>query len=128
MAEAVLVDPGAVGSYLLLAEVLTPEQITEVEKMRRLDDLMAEPGPVLLDCLDVVAATDSIRRAARLLHLYHHSVAHRAKRAERQLGFSCLESYGRARLFLAVTLRRLREPQRPFGSEPDGATPPPDDR
>jgi len=127
MAEAVLVDSDAVGGYLQLAEVLTPALISEVRDVRRLDDLMQEQGADLLDCLEVVAVTDSIRKAAGLLHLHHNSVAHRVKRAERQLGFSCLEPYGRTRLFLALTLRRLRESQRLFGSEPDGAPPQPND-
>jgi DNA-binding PucR family transcriptional regulator len=41
--------------------------------------------------------------------LHHNSVATRVQRAERLLGFSITEPYGRSRLLLGLVLRRLRD-------------------
>lgn len=111
--EAVAVDAGELGGYALLADSLTTERISAVEDVRRLDRLVAKFGAEMLVCLEAVAATDSLRKAAGRLHLHHNSVAHRVERAENSLGFSFTEPYGRTRLFLALVLRRLQETSAP---------------
>lgn len=129
--EAVLVEAGHVGSeFLILADMLSPGRIAEVEAVRRLNDLVQDQGPEMLSCLETVAATDSLRKAARHVHLHHNSVAHRVERAERYLGFSFTEPYGRVRLFMLLVLRRLHESGRLLGpdSTPVGARCDPDER
>jgi hypothetical protein len=58
--------------------------------------------------LDLVV-TGSIRQAARALGVHHNSVQHRIAQAERVFGFGLSDVYGRNRLFLALTLRRIRQ-------------------
>lgn len=107
--EAVLVDTASMGGYALLPAHLTPEQIDTVDDVRILDDLRRAYGPDMLVILEAVAATDSVRKAARVVHLHHNSVAQRVTRAEEVLGFRFAEPYGRTRLFLALCLRRVRD-------------------
>ncbi|WP_425825590.1 helix-turn-helix domain-containing protein [Streptomyces fractus] len=107
--EAVLVDAAGLGGYALLAETLSAERIAPVPDVRQLGRLVDEHGEDMLVCLEAVAATDSVRKAARLLHRHHNSVAYRVERAQRYLGYSFTEPYGRTRLFLALVLRRLQE-------------------
>ncbi|MFF3490282.1 helix-turn-helix domain-containing protein [Streptomyces sp. NPDC002795] len=107
--EATLVDAAGIGGYALLAETLSAEQIAPVPDVRQLGRLVDDHGDDMLVCLEAVAATDSVRKAARLLHRHHNSVAYRVERAQRYLGFSFTEPYGRTRLFLALVLRRLHE-------------------
>ncbi|MFJ9176457.1 helix-turn-helix domain-containing protein [Streptomyces sp. NPDC102360] len=107
--EAALVDAAGLGGYALLAETLSAEQIAPVPDVRQLGLLVDDHGDDMLVCLEAVAATDSVRKAARLLHRHHNSVAYRVERAQRYLGFSFTEPYGRTRLFLALVLRRLQE-------------------
>ncbi|MFE5395971.1 helix-turn-helix domain-containing protein [Streptomyces sp. NPDC056568] len=127
--EATLVDGAQLGGYALLAETLTRERIGQVPDVNRLNRLAEEHGEDMLVCLEAVAATESLRKAARLLHRHHNSVAHRVERAERRLGFGVTEPYGRNRLFLALVLRRLQESGHLFpgspADEPDGAPPAP---
>jgi hypothetical protein len=124
--EATLVDGSQLGGYALLAETLTGERIGRVPDVCRLNRLAEEHGEDMLVCLEAVAATDSLRKAARLLHRHHNSVAYRVERAERRLGFSVTEPYGRNRLFLALVLRRLQESGHLFPVDgPDGAPPAP---
>lgn len=128
-AEAVFIDGSELGGYALLAESLDPTQIALVPDVRALRRLVQEYGDEMLVCLEAVAATESLRSAARQLHLHHNSVAHRVERAERILGFSFTAPYGRTRLFLALVLRRLQESSRLF--EPpasDGEEPAPSDQ
>jgi PucR-like helix-turn-helix protein len=108
--EAVAVHYRALGGFAALAERMSPEAIGEVEDVRALDKLATAPaGEELLHTLEIVAATESKRRAATILHLHHNSVAHRVARAEKVLGFSLSEPYARSRLMLALLLRRLRD-------------------
>ncbi|OLO25742.1 hypothetical protein PZ61_0235460 [Streptomyces sp. MNU77] len=113
--EAVLVDGSRLGGFALLAETLSAGQITACPDVRALDRLVDEYGEDMLACLEAVAATESLRKAARVLHRHHNSVAYRVERAERHLDFRFTEPYGRPRLFLALVLRRLRESGRPGG-------------
>jgi len=107
MSEAVLIDAADMGVYAVLAESLSPQRIAGVLDVCRLNELVREQGPDMLVCLEAVSATESVRKAARQLHLHHNSIALRVERAERYLGFSFTEPYGRNRLFLALVLRRL---------------------
>ncbi|MFJ8925661.1 helix-turn-helix domain-containing protein [Streptomyces sp. NPDC102364] len=129
--EATLVDAARLGGYALLAETLSAEQIAPVPDVRQLGRLVDDHGDDMLVCLEAVAATDSVRKAARLLHRHHNSVAYRVERAQRYLGFSFTEPYGRTRLFLALVLRRLQESgdlyradPRPGGTDGSSTEPP----
>lgn len=106
--EGVLVPTEAVNGYDILADALTPEQISCIGDVQALDQVLAVGGPDMLATLDVVA-TGSIRRAARALRVHHNSVLHRVAQAERLFGFGLNDAYGRNRLFLALTLRRIRQ-------------------
>jgi hypothetical protein len=108
--EAVAVRYGSLGGFGALAERMSPEAIAEVPDVQALDELARDSaGEELLHTLEVVASTESIRRAAAILHLHHNSVAHRVARAEKVLGFALAEPYARSRLMLALVLRRLRD-------------------
>ncbi|MFR9803171.1 helix-turn-helix domain-containing protein [Pseudonocardia sp. RS010] len=108
--EAVAVRYPALGGFGALAERMSPEAINEVADVQALDELASESaGEEVLHTLEVVASTESMRRAATILHLHHNSVAHRVTRAEKVLGFSLGEPYARSRLMLALVLRRLRD-------------------
>ena len=108
--EAVGVDAAQVGCFGLLARYVPRDEISATAEVAALDRLAADPGgPELLRTLEAVAATESVRRAAAMIHLHHNSVRHRIERAEKDLGFSVTEPYGRVRLMTALTLRRLRD-------------------
>jgi hypothetical protein len=107
--EAVAVTYWQLGGFGAIAEWMPPDAISDVEDVQALDKLAADSGGAeMLHTLEVVAATESLRRAAVMLHLHHNSVAHRVARAEKVLGFSIAEPYSRSRLMLALVLRRLR--------------------
>ena len=96
------------GSSGMLAERLSADDIDAVEDVRLLNAQVRSDGGEMLQNLDVVVSTQTMRQAARQLHLHRNSVSHRVARAEHQLGFSIAEPYGRNRLFLALLLRRLQ--------------------
>jgi DNA-binding PucR family transcriptional regulator len=113
--EAILIDASSLGGYAILAEHLSAEALAGVADVQRIDLLYRENGGAeMLNTLLAVAATDSLRRAARIVHLHHNSVAHRVERAEKVLGFRCTEPYGRTRLLLILTLHRLLESRKLF--------------
>lgn len=114
VSDAVMIDSASLGAYAILAEELTAEGIAQIADVQRLDRLYQECGPEMLRTMLAVAATDSLRMAARTVHMHHNSVAHRVERAEKVLGFSCTEPYGRARLLLTLTLHRLLESRKLF--------------
>lgn len=107
--ESVVLDAAIVGGYGLFARELAAERIAEVADVQALDRLVEVEGPDLLRTLDAVVATGSMRKAAERINTHHNSVTQRVARVERGLGFGVGEPYGRNRLFLAVTLRRLRD-------------------
>ncbi|MFE9327536.1 helix-turn-helix domain-containing protein [Nocardia sp. NPDC052278] len=114
LGEAAITDARRVGCFVLLAHHLTPEAISTAVEVSALDVLTAEPGGAdMLRTLEMVAATESLRKAAVMLHKHHNSVGHRVARAERQLGFEISAPYGRVRLMLALVLRRLRDSRTP---------------
>ncbi len=106
--ESAVVTSDVLGSYGMLAERLSADDIDAVDDVRLLNALVRSDGGEMLQTLDVVVSTQTLRQAARQLHLHHNSVSHRVARAEHQLGFSIAEPYGRNRLFLALLLRRLQ--------------------
>jgi hypothetical protein len=100
-------DLGALGP---MAQRIQPDEIDEIPDVRALDRLAAEPGGRdTLDVLTAVIATDSVRKAAALVHRHHSSMAGRLARAEATLGFDVNSPTGRFRLMLALGLRRLRD-------------------
>lgn len=57
----------------------------------------------------IPGSAPTIRQAARVLGAHHNSVRHRVTLAERELGLSISDTYGRSQLFMGLMLRRLRE-------------------
>jgi hypothetical protein len=69
----------------------------------------------MLETLQAISTTDSVRDAAALLHLHHSTVQERAVRAERALGWAVLSQRGKQRAQLALVMRRILVA---IGSEP----------
>lgn len=105
--EAVQLRYEVIAAYAPLAEAWAGERIAVLPDVRALDELIYREGADMLRTVDVVAATDSFREAARQLRSHHSTVASRVARAERALGFSFSANYGRSRLMLALMMRRL---------------------
>ncbi|HEY0501711.1 MAG TPA: helix-turn-helix domain-containing protein [Kutzneria sp.] len=100
-------DLGALGP---IAQQVKVGEIGGIPDVQALDRLAAEPGGQdTLDVLTAVAVTDSVRKAATLVHRHHSSVAARLARAETGLGYAVDSAPGRFRLTLALALRRLRD-------------------
>ncbi|MFJ1642315.1 helix-turn-helix domain-containing protein [Streptomyces sp. NPDC088256] len=101
----------SLGAFEVLARELSGPAIADIGDLAVLDALAAEPGSgtELLTTLEVLVQADSLRAAARTLHLHHNSVAVRVARAEAALGYGLGETVGRFRLALALALRRLRD-------------------
>ena len=106
--EGILVRAEDLNGYDVLAEALSPEQISRIRDVQALDHVLTLGGTDMLATLDVVV-TGSIRQAARTLRMHHNSVQHRVAQAERVFGFELSDVYGRNRLFMALTLRRIRQ-------------------
>ncbi|MEQ3549540.1 helix-turn-helix domain-containing protein [Pseudonocardia nematodicida] len=99
------------GGFAALAEHVPPEAIAEVPDVRALDRVVRRRGGHLtLATLHTVCVTESVRLAAKAMHLHHSTVASRLGRAEADLGFGVRSGAGRSRLAVALTLRQLREP------------------
>lgn len=97
------------GGFAAIAEALTADQISRVPDVIALDELAGQAGgEEMIRTLEAVAATDSLRRAAAILHLHHNSVARRVARAEQVLGYAITSPYARPKLMLALVLRRMR--------------------
>lgn len=117
VARACAADPGVVfwddlGGLAALAEYVPTDAISEIPDVVALDQLASErTGAVTLASLRAVCEAESIRVAARTLHMHHSSVAQRLDHAEQILGFPIRTALGRNRLALALTLRRLRDNQ-----------------
>ena len=104
--DAVIVDVANIGALRVLADVAGQPDVRELADLRALVTL-AEDMPDMLTVLEAVAATDSIRRAAQLVHMHHNTVAQRVRDAERALGYPLTEPYGRTRLMVGLILYRL---------------------
>ncbi|MFC0436032.1 helix-turn-helix domain-containing protein [Kutzneria buriramensis] len=104
------VEWDSLGALGPIAQRLPADGVGDVPDLAALDRLAAEPGGQdTLDLLTAVVATDSVRKAAALVHRHHSSVAGRLARAEATLGFDVHSPGGRFRLTLALALRRLRD-------------------
>jgi hypothetical protein len=104
------VEWDSLGALGPIAQRLPADAVGDVPDLKALDRLAAEPGGQdTLDLLTAVVATDSVRKAATLVHRHHSSVAGRLARAEAALGFDVHSPDGRFRLTLALALRRLRD-------------------
>jgi hypothetical protein len=107
--EPAMVRFESLGGFAAIAEVLSAEQISRVPDVAALDYLAEQPGgEEMLRTLEAVAATESLRRAAAMLHLHHNSVAYRVARAEQVIGYSVADPYARSKLMLALVMRRIR--------------------
>lgn len=107
--EGVPLEYRRLSGYEALAEGMTPDLINRIRDVRSLDQILEESGPEMRRTLDVVAAANSVRQAARWLETHHNTVAHRMAVAEETFGFSLMDAYGRGRLYMAIVLRRIRE-------------------
>jgi hypothetical protein len=111
LGEATVMDFRSLGIFGLLARHLPAEEIAALEDVRTLERLAAEHDRLdLLRTLEVVSATESLRKASTVLRMHHNSVAHRVGIAEESLGFSVTDPYGRFRLLLSLVLLRLTTP------------------
>lgn len=109
MIDAVIVDINKVGCLRVLAEAVDPRGLGDLADIQALHRLVQTGSPETLNVLEAVAATESVRQAAQLVHLHHNTVAHRVEAAEAVLGFPFREVYGRTRLLIALTLYRLHK-------------------
>ena len=107
--ESVQLNYSVMAPFAPLADVWSGERTAGLPDVRALDILIIHEGPEMLRTLDLVAATDSYREAARQLHTHHSTVAAKVARAERALGFSFNKNYGRPRLMVGLMMRRLRD-------------------
>jgi sugar diacid utilization regulator len=108
--EPAMVRYDALGGFAAIAEAVTTDQINRIPDVIALDKLTEQPGgEEMIRTLTAVAATDSLRRAAAILHMHHNSVAHRVARAEQFLGYSIADYHARPKLMLALALRQIRE-------------------
>lgn len=75
-----------------------------------LDRLAADRrGASTLATLDTFCATGSVRKTAALLYHHHSTIADHLARAQTALRFPIDTPAGRFRLYLALTLRKLRD-------------------
>lgn len=105
--DAVVVTISDVGPMRVLAEAVDHAQVRDLADLKILRQLAETGPPDTLSVLEAVSATESIRQAAKLVHLHHNTVAQRVESAETALGFSFRGSYGRSRLLVGLTLHRL---------------------
>jgi hypothetical protein len=112
-AEGTEADPGPrvvhaddLGALALLVRAADaePEPVPDVRAVER----ARTAGPWVLATLEAVAATASLRDAARVLRLHHSTLQGRLGHAEHLLGWTVREPPGRLRLQLALVLRRAR--------------------
>ena len=112
-AEGTDEDPGPrlvryddLGALALLAQNVSSATPMVPDELALAQAAMA--GPWMLPTLHAVATTASLRAAAATLLVHHSTLQERIAHAERLLGWPIREPHGRHRLYLALTLRRLR--------------------
>lgn len=120
--EGVAVRFDLLMGFDVFTETMTPDVIERMPDVHKLDMLIEQGGPDMLATLDTIVAATSVRHAARLLGVHHNSVAHRVASAERRLGFSIADNYGRCRLFVALMLRRMRNTHHLVQADDGGPT------
>lgn len=120
--DAVIVDIRNVGPMRVLAEAVNQADVRHLPDVKAIRELAEGGHPDTLAVLEAVAATESIRQAAKLVHLHHNTVAQRAEVAEGVLGFEFREHYGRTRLLMGLTLHRLAVSAGDFSGDPGSWT------
>ncbi|MGF6882650.1 hypothetical protein ABIA39_001592 [Nocardia sp. GAS34] len=106
--EQPVVRADELGGLLVLAGRLRPQDIATSPDVAALDRIAAEPGGAdLIAILRAVCTTDSIRKAATVVHRHHSTVAYRLEQAESVLGFALDNPHNRFRLHLAMVMRML---------------------
>ncbi len=93
------------GALLAIAEKAGPEDVPPPD-VATLESAAAKT-PWMLETLQAISTTDSLRDAAALLHLHHSTVQERAVRADRALGWAVLSQRGKQRVQLALVMRRI---------------------
>ncbi len=93
------------GALLAIAEKPGPEDVPPPD-VATLESAAAKT-PWMLETLQAISTTDSLRDAAALLHLHHSTVQERAVRADRALGWAVLSQRGKQRVQLALVMRRI---------------------
>ncbi|MBL7632974.1 helix-turn-helix domain-containing protein [Frankia sp. CN6] len=120
-AEGTARDPGPrvvhaddLGGLAVLASAVGPDTrpVPDVLALER----AAQAAGWMLQTLDAVAASPSMRAAAAALTMHHSTLQDRFAQAERLLGWSLHDPQGRLRLQLALALRRLH--RNPPGHRP----------
>ncbi|WP_214405467.1 helix-turn-helix domain-containing protein [Pseudonocardia lacus] len=106
--DAVFANAENVGCFEVLTTLL-PDYVSGIDDIKALDQLVTEHGTDILRVLEAYAATESLRKAAAQLFMHHNSVSYWVRKAERVLGFQTDAPYRRARLMLALCLRRSRD-------------------
>lgn len=111
-AEGTPQDPGErvvlaqdAGALLAIAEKAGPEDVPPPDVTAL--EAAAAKTPWMLETLQAISTTDSLRDAAALLHLHHSTVQERAVRADRALGWAVLSQRGKQRVQLALVMRRI---------------------
>jgi PucR C-terminal helix-turn-helix domain len=106
-------DPGPrtvrydeLGALALLAECATPASPLTPDELAL--EHAAVAAPWMLETLQVVVTTASLRAAASVLLVHHSTLQERIAAAERLLGWAVRQPEGGHRLYLALALRRLR--------------------
>lgn len=107
MIDATVVDIAKAGCLRILVDAVDHLDVAGLGDVQTIRELEEKGLPDTLNVLEAVAATESIRQAAQLVHLHHNTVASRVEAAEEALGFHLRENYGRTRLLVALTLYRL---------------------
>lgn len=106
--EEPVVNAEDLGGLLVLAGRLRPQDIANSPDVAALDRIAAEPGGGdLLAVLRAVCTTDSVRKAAMVVHRHHSTVAYRLAHAESVLGFPLDNPHNRFRLHLALVMHAL---------------------
>jgi hypothetical protein len=93
------------GALILLAKLVAPgvKPHDDVEALER----ATTAAPWMLETLQAIATTTSLREAATKLIVHHSTLQSRLHRAQRTLGWDLCAAQGRLRLLTALHLRRL---------------------
>lgn len=98
---------GAIGAVASLPRAA----LASNEAVLDIDRLVALPGgDDLLETLEQVCQTNSLRQAAEKVHMHHTSISYRIGRIEDELGYSLNDGEGRLRAQMSIVLWRLSLP------------------
>lgn len=119
--DAVWISGAQLGGLAALCR-LQRRDIEAVPDVTALQSLAEKHGDQILRVLEAYAATESLRRSAAHVHMHHNSVRYWVQRAEAELGYSLIEPYRRAQLYVSLCLLRLLR-DGAFDSAPGLTTP-----